>query len=312
MKGYDSCEETVEIRRLKSLINTEYYPRRDYSDKIMKQIEQLGSSQHAPRKAPILSVKRVAVVIGIILLTSGFTYAAKEWLNLRDKAGNTVMEIKQTELSIPAEQTRVLAEVKANLAPGESAVVYFGSKEEVQQGTTDQILWTQAPVKYEDWNSFKTALRGPLANSRLSIDVPDGYEFQGAEIYLNYLPSDGDGNSFIFAQMPDGLEYAYSTRQPVGQITSASLTYRNGEQDICYNVSYSEKNTVTRFFDMEPSKDAIVNVNGTEAYYYSSDSEAGLLWVDNGESVSMEYMITGTAATKQQLIEFAKRAIPAE
>lgn len=313
MRDYDGSEETVEIRRLKSLIRTDYYPGKDFSDQVMKRIEQLGRTSHRSRRASLLSVKGIAVAVCIVSLLSGFTYAANEWLNLRDKKGNAMMEIRQTELSVPAEQTRALAEVRAKLAPGESAVVYFGSKEEIRQKTTDQILWTQSPVKYGDWNSFLNSLSGPLADSRLAIQVPNGYEFQGAEVYLNDLPGEEGGkNSLVFARTPDGLEYAYSTRQPGSQIVSVAAVYRNNDREIRYQVYHSEKETKTAFFVNTPSKEAIVKVNGTETYYHNFGSEAGLLWAENGGSVTMNYSIVSSTATKQQLIEFAEKAIPAD
>lgn len=302
MKPNDLSPEAGRIRKTKDLMDTTYLPEKDFSDHVMKRIEQLGSMPNNPHKAPVITMKRLALAICVIGLLSGFSYAANEWLNLRDKTGNPVMEVRRTDSEIPNWQTKILEEVKKQIAPGESAVVYLGSKEEITKHATDQILWTASPIEYRDHSAFMDAVQGPLANSRLSVHVPDGYKFEASYMYMNYQPQSRDGDHLTFAKTPDGKEYAYGVRKPGSVIQSAQLKYKKGKQEISYHVIFLKGVEKSKFFVTEPSKDRITNVEGTETYY----NDHTLNWVEKSEGGFMNYSLSGPAATKEQLVEFAQ------
>ncbi|GAA0376195.1 hypothetical protein [Paenibacillus motobuensis] len=302
MKPNDYSPETDTISKIKALINTTYIPERDFSDKIMQRIDQIGGLSQTPRKAPVITFKKAVIAICLIGLLSGFSYAASEWLNLRDKEGNTVMEVKKTDMQIPAWQSKVLDDVRKQITPGESAIVYFGSKEEIANKTTDQILWTTSPIEYLDYSKFQDAIQGPLANSRLNGQVFDGYQFAAGYLYMDYEPQSQSDSSLNFARTEDGKDYAYVTRKPGGGIQSAALKYKNDRQEFSYSVNFLKGVEQSRFFVTSPSKDEVVKVNGTEAYYYDHT----LHWVEKSEDGFLEYSLSGHAATKEQLAAFAQ------
>jgi len=300
MKPNDFVPKTGTISKIKTLIDTTYIPERDFSDSIMQRIDQMGSTSKAPRKAPVITFKKVAIAICLIGLLSGFSYAASEWLDLRDKEGNTVMEVKKTDSQIPDWQNKVLDDVRKQIAPGESAAVYFGSKEEIANKSTDNILGTTSPIEYLDHSTFIDAIQGPLANSHLTGHVPDGYQFAAGYLYM--VPQNQSENSLIFAQTEDGKDYAYSTRKPGSEIQLAALKYRNNEQEIRLSVLFVKGVEKSSFFVTNPSKDMIVDLNGTEAYYYDNT----LHWAEKSTDGFLSYSISGPAVTKEQLAAFAQ------
>lgn len=302
MKPNDYSPETGTISKIKALIDATYIPERDFSDKIMKRIDQIGGLSQTPHKAPVITFKKAVIAICLIGLLSGFSYAASEWLNLRDKEGNTVMEVKKTDMQIPAWQSKVLDDVRKQIMPGESAIVYFGSKQEIINKTTDQILWTTSPIEYLNYSTFQAAIQGPLANSRLNGQVLDGYHFAAGYLYMNYEPQSQSDSSLIFARTGDGKDYAYVTRKPGSDIQSVALKYKNDRQEISYSVNFLRGVEKSRFFVTSPSKNEIVEVNGTEAYYYDHT----LNWVEKSADGFLEYNISGPAATKEQLAVFAQ------
>lgn len=307
MKHNDVSAEAGMIRNIKDVMEMTNLPEKDFSDRVMKRIAHLERRMPASRKAPVLTIKRLAVAVCGIILMSGFSYAAREWLQLRDKAGNTVMEIRKTDSKIPDWQTKILKEVETRIEPGESAVVYFGSKEEIANKNTDQILWTTSPIEYTTQDEWKSAIKGPLANSRLSIHVPDGYQFEAGYLYKDYQPQGQDESVLTYGKTLEGKEYAYAVRKPGSGIQSVALQYKAGDQAISYRINFLKGVEQSKFFDAQPSEEQIVNINGTEAYYY----DHALNWVEKSEGGFMEYRISGAAA-KERLVEFAQEVLTGE
>ncbi|KTD83532.1 hypothetical protein [Paenibacillus etheri] len=302
MKPNDLSQQADMIHKIKDLMNMTNLPEQDFSDTVMMQIKQLESIPTNPRKTLVITMKRLAIAICVIGLLSGFSYVANEWFNLRDKAGNPVMEVRSTNSKIPDWQTKILEQVKKQIAPGESAVVYFGSKEEITKQTTDQILWTTSPIKYRDHNAFIDAVQGPLANSRLFVQVPDGYEFEAGYIYMDYQPQSPEDNLQTFVETETGKEYAYGLRKAGSGIQSVTMNYKKGKDEIAYQVNFLRGVEKSKFFITKPSKDLITDVWGTDTYY----DDHTLNWVERSEGGFMNYSLSGSAATKEQLVEFAK------
>ncbi|MDR0270574.1 hypothetical protein [Paenibacillus sp.] len=300
MKPIDSSPETGTVSKIKTVIETTYIPERDFSDRIMQRIDQMGSTSKAPRKTPVMTWKRAAIAICLVGLLSGFSYAASKWLDLRDKEGNTVMEVKKTDLQVPDWQNKVLDDVRKQIAPGESATVYFGSKEAITNKTTDNISGTTSPIEYLDRSTFIDGIQGPLANSHLTSHMPDGYQFAAGCLYME--PQNQSESSLIFARTEDGKDYAYYTRKPGSEIQLAALKYKNNGQEIRLSVLFVKGVEKPRFFVTNPSKDMIVNMNGTEAYYYDDT----LHWAEKSADGFLSYTISGPAVTKEQLVTFAQ------
>lgn len=307
MKPYDPSTEAMEIRHLKKLLQEEEIPEMDYSDKIMREIRQRENEATIRQTPPMKATKRIAFLLGLVALFSGFAYAGDAWLDLWNKSGQIVMRVVKTNaVPLPEKQLRALEEVAAVLAPGESAVVYFGSKEAILNNQTDQILWTQAPVTYTDWSLFIQALQGPLAVNGLSSRIPADYEFKQAGImYLHQ--ADGTTPPFLFGRSSDGLEYGYSTRQPSSDILSASVTYQKGNNQFFYSIGANQLADTAKLFVEKPRKADISTVNGLDVYYY----ENTLFWTEKVEEISFDYTLSSPTATRKELIEFAKNAIPA-
>lgn len=253
-----------------------------------------------------MTMKRLAIAVCVIGLASGFSYTAREGLHLQDKGGNTVMEVRKTDSEIPGWQAKILEEVEKKIAPGESAVVYFGSKEEIAKKTTDQILWTTSPMEYQNQSALMSAIRGPLANSRLSIEAPDGYHFEAGYLYIDSQPQGEDETNLTFGKTLDGKQYAYVVREPGSGIQSVALKSKNNDHEVSYHVNYLKGVEHSKFFDTQPSEEHIVN--GTEAYYY----DRTLNWVEKIEGGILDYRISSSAATKEQLVEFANAILGRE
>ncbi|MFD3273807.1 hypothetical protein ACE3MS_27265 [Paenibacillus dendritiformis] len=96
MKHNDVFAEAGMIRNIKEVMEMTTIPEKDFSDSVMKRIAQLERATPNPGKAPVLTMKRLTVAVCVIGLLSGFSYAAREWLHLQDKDGNTVMEVRKT------------------------------------------------------------------------------------------------------------------------------------------------------------------------------------------------------------------------
>jgi hypothetical protein len=307
MKPDKDLNESVEISHLKNLLLTEKYPDKDYSDRIMREIKRRGEPGHPSMYSTVRVGKRLAFILGIVALLSGFAYAGDEWLGLWDKSGQLVMQVVKTNTdALPAKQLRALDEAAALLAPGESVVVYFGSKEDIEQNRTDQILWTQAPVIFTDWGSFVQALQGPMTQDGISIPVPDSYQFREAGIHYVHQAGESD-LPFIFKRSSDGLEYGYSIRQPSSDIQSVVITYQKDNKEFLYSLGADRLKDTAILFDENPKKDAISSINGLDVYYYDNK----LFWMEKVGEYSFDYTLSSPTASKQELIEFAKKAIPA-
>ncbi|MEF3303138.1 hypothetical protein [Paenibacillus sp. GYB003] len=307
MKPNDVSPEAGMMCRIKESVVAANPPEQDFSDRVMKRIGQSGSMPSSPRQAPAVAMKRAAVVFCVVGLLSGFSYAAIEWLDLKDKSGNSVMEVRGTDVKIPAWQSDVLKEVKKQIAPGESAVVHFGSKEEIVKRETDDILWVTSPIEYRDPDAFSAAVRGPLADSRLSVRPPDGFEFEAGYLYMDSEPQSPNEDRLIFAKTPDGKEYAYGVRKPGSGIQSVSLKFKKDGREIDYNIAFLGEVGKSNYFVEKPSKELVAQVGDTEAYY----DNHSLIWVEKSEGGFLRYSLAGSAATKEELVEFARAIRPA-
>lgn len=47
-------------------------------------------------------------------------------------------------------------------------------------------------MEYQNQSAKMSAIRGPLATSLLSIEVPDGYQFEAGYLYMDYQPQGQD------------------------------------------------------------------------------------------------------------------------
>lgn len=301
----DPRQQADEIGYLKRLLESEEVPERDYSNKITDVIWQGKYERTAFRPEPAKIGKRLALLIGIITLLSGFAYAGKEWLGLWDKSGQLVMRVIQTNARpLPDKQLRALEEISSKLTPGESAVVYFGSKEDILQNKTDQILWTQAPVSYTDWDFLLQALDGPLAQSRISIEIPDGYHFQKANLIYLHQGSQTPP-PFVFGRSSEGLDYGYSTRQPSRDLQSVELIYQNEKGEIRYTIGANPVEDPITLFVEKPAKKAVVTVNGTEVYFLDNH----LFWAEKGTLHTFDYTLSSPTASKQELVDFVQQAL---
>ncbi|GGH19867.1 hypothetical protein [Paenibacillus segetis] len=306
MRLKDLSQEKGMIHKIKVVMEMTNLPEQDFTDRVMNKIVNMENVPAISRKAPVITMKRFMIAVGVICLLSGFSYAATAWFNLHDNAGNIVLEVRKTNTKIPDWQTRILEEVQQTIAPGESAVVYFGSKEEIVTQSTDQILWTSSPREYRDQDEFNSTItrevRGPLTTIQRVDQVPEGYEFEAGYLLMNYLPTSQEDDQLTFAKSSDGKEYAYGVRLPGNVIQSIAWKYRKDRQEVDYQVHFVAGDEKSKFFDMEPSKDSIIKVAGIETYYY----DRTLNWVVKSEGGFMNYRLFGPAATKEQLVDFAK------
>ena len=289
----------------------------DFSERIMSRIAHesgaTGRERARVRRRGRAAYLAGAVVLSVLLL-SGFTYAAYEGLLfLKDRYGNTVMQVNSTNWEVPEEHQRIMDSLKARLNPGESAVIVFGRKaiDAVKRGEPPQSTFTVVRGKvFPSVQALAPHLRGALAGMQMPADVMQGATLFEAEL----VPEAGtsvipEPDRWIEASDAEtGEPYAYQIGNASETAKFATFRYRDGETVYELSIGSSSQPTL-QFYDSRPSKDQIEEIAGIQVYHYKNKSENILIWSRQTENGSFVYFLKASPANDEKQKAFAEAVI---
>lgn len=297
-----------DINDLNNLFNTSYLPKRDFSLNIMDNINRLEQSRG---KLRFVILKRVTLVVAVVGLLTGFSFVAADWFELQDKDGNKVMEVHLTDKSIPTTHEIALNEIREMLPPGESATVYFGTKEDIENKNPENMMGTISPYKYTDYEQFLKAVSVPFKSNQFPRQLSDEYRFKEASIYMNSNPSVREKGEIVYGIASNGQEYGYYTQKLGSKQNSIILSYQNGKHVIDYNIHFTQTQEETHFYDDAPTTDNVTEINGVDTYYYKNDHmhENSLIWAIQEREFTANYVLTSHTADQEELVRIARSTI---
>ncbi|MCR8646010.1 hypothetical protein NV379_25645, partial [Paenibacillus sp. N1-5-1-14] len=257
-----------DMEELKILFNRSDLPIQDFSTRIINRIDERECKTNLKPNV----FKRTAFVIVIVGLLCGFTYATTKWIELKDKNGNVVIEVRSTDSKVLPEYQQALEEIRNKISPGESATVYFGSKDDILNKKTDQVMHVTSPYKYTDISQFIKALAAPFKSNQIQPNLSEGYQFKEASIYMNPAIGSGKKGEMIFGTASNGQELGYYTQKIGNQPSSIIITYSNRKHEVNYTSYFTSGKEETKFFLSSPSSDAKTVINDVDTYYYVDEN----------------------------------------
>lgn len=271
---------------------------------------------------------KAAMVILLIAVVSGFAYAGRTLLFEETKGNMTMSAETLEELKLSKTQLESIRqarnEVKAQLNPGESAVVYLTDLDNVK---SLPIIPVSQPEVNEDLDTWKTA----LTDRHFDVLPPDsllgtytfagGMElspfgaFVGSETDIAALleelkaESEETEKNFIWRKTPLPSSFPLLTYTSV---------YRNSDQETLYLILQSAPDSKMKLQTVAPSstKYEEMDLNGHSAHYFKNDSYVytdshfyqEISWMTEKEGQTIIYRLgsDSPAMTKEQLMEAAK------
>ncbi|WP_068620905.1 hypothetical protein [Paenibacillus tuaregi] len=296
-----------DVEELKILFNKPDLPIQDFSTRIINLIDERECKTNLKPNV----FKRTAFVIVIVGILCGFTYATTKWIELKDKNGNVVLEVRSTDSKVLPDYQQALEEIKNKISPGESATVYFGSKDDILHKKTDQVMHTISPYKYTDFSQFIKALAAPFESSQIQPILSEAYQFKEASIYMNPAIGAGKKGKMIFGTASNGQELGYYTQKIGTQPISIVITYTNREHEVNYTSYFTPGREETKFFQSSPSVDAKTVINGVDTYYYVDEytQERSLLWAKQENERTAHFVLSSTTASKSELLKITKNIL---
>ncbi|USB31809.1 DUF4367 domain-containing protein [Paenibacillus sp. YPG26] len=293
------------MEELKILFNKPDLPIQDFSTRIMNLIDE---REYKTNLKPNV-FKRTAFVLAIVGILCGFTYATTKWIELKDNNGNAVIEVRPTDSRILPAYQQALDEIGNKLSPEETATVWFGSKDDILNKKTDQVMHTSgAPNKYTDFSQFIKAIAAPFESSQFQPILSEDYQFKEASIYMDPAIGAGKKGNMIFDKASNGQELGYYTQKIIGnQPSSIVITYTNREDEVNYT-SYFLRREDKILFDSSPSVDAKTVINDVDTYYYVDEDtqKRTLLWAKQENERTAHFVLSSTTASKSELLKIAK------
>ncbi|RUT29110.1 DUF4367 domain-containing protein [Paenibacillus zeisoli] len=295
-----------DVEELKILFNKPGLPIQDFSTRIINLIDERECKTNLKPKV----FRRTAFVLAIVCVLCGFTYATTKWIELKDNNGNAVIEVRPTDSRVLPAYQQALDEIQKKLSPGETATVWFGSKDDILNKKTDQVMHTYRGYKYTDFSQFTKAIAAPFESSQFQPILSEGYQFKEASIYNSEIGL-GKKGKMIFGTASNGQKLGYFTQKVIGnQPNFIGISYTNGEQEVSYSTYFSgmEKEI---FFDSSPSVDAKTVINNVDTYYYGEENtqERSLRWAKQENGRTAHFVLSSTTASKNELLKIAKNIL---
>lgn len=231
-----------------------------------------------------------------------------KWVELKDNNGNAVIEVRPTDSRVLPAYQQALDEIQNKISPGETATVWFGSKDDILNKKTDQDMHTVSPYKYTDFSQFIKAIAAPFESSQFQPILSEGYQFKEASIYMNPEIGAGKKGKMIFGTASNGQELGYYTHKIGNQPSGIVITYMNREHEVSYSTYFSgmEKEI---FFDSSPSVDAKTVINDVDTYYYGEKNIQELMWAKKENGRTAHFVLSSTTASKSELLKIAKNIL---
>jgi len=270
---------------------------------------------------------KAIMLILLIAVVSGFAYAGRTLLFEETKGNMTMSAAKVEEFKLSKTQLESIREarkeVKAQLKPGESAVVYLTELDKIKD---IPFISVSRPEVNEDLDNWSKAMA-----QQFNVLPPDSllgsYRFAGGmeeSPFGTYWGTDTDVAA-LRKEMKDESEA--SGKDMVWRITQApsplailsyTTTYLNSEQETLYLSMETALDSSIKIQLVTPptTKYEEIDLNGQSAHYFSNDS---YIYTDNNFYQEISWMIEkegrtiiyriGTdspSLTKEKLMEAAQ------
>ncbi|ANY76149.1 hypothetical protein BBD41_28220 [Paenibacillus ihbetae] len=271
---------------------------------------------------------KAVMVILMIAVVSGFAYAGRTLL-FEDTRGNMTMSaITLEELKLSKSQLERISqarnEVKAQLNPGESAVVYL-----TDLGNVRSLPFI--PVSQPDVNEDLDAWRKALKERHFDRMPPDSilgtYRFAGGmelSPFGTYMGSETDSAALLEelkAEIEEtGQDYIWrKTPAPASlPLLTYTTVYRNADHATLYLIMENAPDSRVKIQLLAPpsAEHEELDLNGHAAHYFKNDSyvytdshfyqEISWMIEQGGKSVIYRLGSDSPAMSKEQLVEAAK------
>lgn len=271
------------------------------------------------------------MLILVIAVVSGFTYAGRTLLFEETKGNMTMSAAKLEEFKLSKAQLEGINEarneVKAQLNVGESAVLYLTELERV---TSTPLIPVSQPEVNEDLDSWRTVLMGRQFDVLPPVSLLESYRFAGgmeASPFGDLWGTDTDMET-LKKEMKDESEA--SGKDMVWRMTQApsslpmlsyTTTYRNAQHETLYLVMDTALDSTIKVELVTPpsTKYEKLDLNGHSAHYFSNDAYLyndnhfyqEISWMSEKEGRAFIYRIgsDSPSMTKEKLMEAAQSLI---
>ncbi|KOR89506.1 hypothetical protein [Paenibacillus solani] len=263
----------------------------------------------------------------VIAVVSGFAYAGRTLLFEETKGNMTMSAAKLEEFKLSNTQIESIREarkeVKAQLNPGESAVVYLTELDKI---TDLPFITVSKPEVNEDLDNWSKAMA-----HQFNVLPPDSllgsYSFAGGMELSPFGVFWGSETDMTTLKKEMKDESEASGKDMVWRITQApsslpmlsyTTTYRNSEQETLYLVMETALDSKIKVQLVTPpsTKYEKMDLNGYSAHYFKNDSYIytdnnfyqEISWMTEREGRAIIYRI-GTdspSMTKEKLMEAAQ------
>ncbi|MGG3311194.1 hypothetical protein ABER23_27735 [Paenibacillus lautus] len=271
---------------------------------------------------------KAVMVIILIAVVSGFAYAGRMLLFEETRGNMTMSAVTLEDLSLSKTQLESISqarnEVKAQLNPGESAVVYLSNL-----GNVKSLPFI--PVSQPDVNEDLDTWRKALTDRHFDVLPPDSllgkYRFTGG-MELSPFGAYGGSETDIAALLEElkaeseesGKDFIWRKTSITTSFPLLSYTtvYRNSDQETLYLVMETPRDSKVKIQTLAPSsaKYEEMELNGHTAHYLKNDSFVytdshvyqEISWMIEKEGQAIIYRLgsDSPAMTKERLMEAAK------
>lgn len=289
--------------------------------------QMLEKKGEQPMRRRLKWSKAVMVII-LIAVVSGFAYAGRTLLFEETRGNMTMSAVTLEDLSLSKTQLESISqarnEVKAQLNPGESAVVYLSDL-----GNVKSLPFI--PVSQPDVNEDLDIWRKALTDRHFDVLPPDSllgtYRFTGG-MELSPFGAYGGSETDIAALLEElkaeseesGKDFIWrKTSIPTSfPLLSYTTVYRNSDQETLYLVMETPRDSKVKIQTLTTSsaKYEEMELNGHDAHYLINDSYVytdshfyqEISWMIEKEEQAIIYRLgsDSPAMTKERLMEAAK------
>lgn len=271
---------------------------------------------------------KAVMVILLIAVVSGFAYAGRTLLFEETKGNMAMSAVTLKELKLSKAQLESISqarnEIKAQLNPGESAIVYLTDLDNVKS-------LPFIPVSQPDVNENLDSWRNLIASRNIADQIPDSllgtYRFAGGmelSPFGAYVGSERDIAALLEEFKAESEETGKDViwrKTPVPTslpLLTYTTVYRNSDQETLYlSLETARDSKVKLQMTAPPSaKYEEFDLNGHSAHYFKNDShiytdshfyqEISWMFEHDGDAIIYRLGSDSPAITKEQLMKAAK------
>ncbi|BBH23256.1 hypothetical protein Back11_46010 [Paenibacillus baekrokdamisoli] len=286
-----------------------------------QQVMQQRGKPFMPRKWKMPKVVLIAI---IVMIVCGFAYTGSKLL-FTDKNGNATVNVhsnQQLKLEKDAlERVRLtLKEVKSQLGPGETAVVYVSDFD-----FYGSWLGAFNPVTLSEIEQWKTKLKEHEVEEKLPDSLLGSFDFVEGMEGDPFFPALGTDAISVWEGMKAESKKTGSKtlwRKTIGSSIKPTSPYtsvfRNSNQDSIYLTWDIVNGPTVKFEMMTPPNTSYeeLDINGLKAHYTKdeqslygdSNINQDVMWIKESGGKTIVYHVRSDSLdmTKEQLVEAAK------